>query len=50
MGQEQDGVESGFQSSQCFIGKYSNVVFYNRTLSDSEILQNFQALRGRYNV
>jgi hypothetical protein len=50
MGQEQDAVEGGFQSSQCFPGKYSNVTFYNRSLSSAEIIQNFNALRGRFGL
>lgn len=50
MGQEQDAVEGGFQSVQCFRGKYSNVVYYNRALSNSEIQQNFNATRGRYGI
>ena len=31
-------------------GKISNVKIYNRALSDQEIQQNFNAMRGRYNV
>jgi hypothetical protein len=31
-------------------GYISNVSFYNRALSDSEVQQNFNALRGRYSV
>jgi hypothetical protein len=33
-----------------FKGSVSNVKIYNRTLSASEIEQNFIALRGRYNI
>lgn len=33
-----------------FQGKVSNVRIYNRTLSASEILQNFNALRGRFGI
>jgi hypothetical protein len=31
-------------------GEISNVALYNRALSDSEILQNFNALRGRFGL
>jgi hypothetical protein len=31
-------------------GNIGNVIFYNRALSDSEVLQNFNAQRGRYGV
>lgn len=33
-----------------YSGQVSNVKVYNRTLSDTEILQNFNALRGRYGL
>jgi hypothetical protein len=33
-----------------FEGKVPSVKVYNRTLSQSEILQNFNALRGRYGL
>lgn len=33
-----------------FTGKISNVKIYNRALSDSEIKQNFDALRGRFGL
>jgi hypothetical protein len=29
-------------------GKVSNFMFYNRVLSESEVLQNYNALKGRY--
>lgn len=31
-------------------GSIGNIMMYNRALSDNEILQNFNALRGRYNI
>jgi len=31
-------------------GRISNVSIYNRTLSDQEIQQNFNAIRGRYGI
>ena len=33
-----------------YSGKVSFVRFYNRTLTDSELLQNFNALRGRFGL
>jgi hypothetical protein len=31
-------------------GEMSNIMIYNRALTESEIKQNFNALRGRYNI
>jgi hypothetical protein len=50
MGQEQDGVEGGFQSVQSYVGKYANVLYYNKALTAQEIQQNFNALRGRFAI
>ena len=36
--------------SQSFIGSIGPVQIYNRALSTNEILQNFNALRGRYGI
>ena len=33
-----------------FDGKISNVKMYNKTLTASEVAQNFNALRGRYGI
>ncbi len=33
-----------------FQGNISNIQMYNRALSDAEIQQNFNALRGRYGI
>lgn len=33
-----------------FTGNISNVAVYNRVLSQNEILQNYNALKGRYNL
>ena len=33
-----------------FIGDISNLVIYNRALTQAEIAQNFQALRGRFGI
>ena len=37
-------------ASFCFDGNIAAVVAYPRVLSDSEIQQNFNALRGRFNI
>lgn len=37
-------------STQFFIGNISNAMFYNRGLTAAEVLQNFNALRGRYGI
>lgn len=50
LGQEQDLVGGGFQAIQSFKGKYATVSFYNRALSSTEIIQNFNSLRGRYGL
>lgn len=39
-----------FSSHANFIGRISSVKLYNRALTANEILQNFQALRGRYGI
>jgi hypothetical protein len=36
--------------SNPFIGNIANLAIYNRALSAAEILQNFNALRGRYGI
>ena len=47
-GQEQDSPGGGFSSSQDFVGDYANVLIYNKALTASEVLQNYNALKGRY--
>lgn len=49
-GQEQDSVLGGFQTTQDFPGDISSVKIYDRALSDAEIRQNFEAIRGRYGI
>ena len=39
-----------FQPPIYFNGKISNVSIYNRALTPAEILQNYNALKGRYNL
>jgi hypothetical protein len=33
-----------------FEGRISNTLVYNKELSSSEVLQNYNALKGRYNL
>lgn len=40
----------GFSVGQIFSGRMAHVSIYNRNLSQSEINQNFNALRGRYGI
>ena len=44
------GYEIDFGNGQSYEGKIGNAAIYNRTLSASEILKNFNSLRSRYNV
>ena len=44
------GVRSDFVSTTWLNGKIGNVQVYNRDLTQSEITQNFNALRGRYGI
>ena len=39
-----------YGASRYFNGKISNVLIYNRVLTAAEILQNFNAYRGRYGI
>ncbi len=41
-------IGAGYVTS--FLGHIYNVSVYNRTLTDAEVLQNFNALRGRYGI
>ena len=40
----------GGNTSNYFKGNISNAMFYNRTLTNDEVLQNFNALKGRYGL
>lgn len=44
------GAEVTGGNAQNWNGNISNTTFYNRALSDDEVAQNFNALRGRYGV
>ena len=43
-------VGQGTSSTQFFSGSISSVSLYNRALSANEVMQNFNAFRGRYGV
>jgi hypothetical protein len=49
-GQEQDTPGGSFQTVQDFPGDIACYKIYNKVLSDTEIKQNFEALRGRYGI
>ncbi len=42
--------QTGVSLSRYFTGNISNVQIYNRTLSSSEVLQNYNAIKGRYGL
>lgn len=42
------GRSNGFSSSQYWYGNISTVKYYDDVLSDAEVLQNYNALKGRY--
>ena len=44
------GVQTDPNNASQYWGDISSISFYNRYLSDTEILQNFNALRGRYGI
>ena len=53
LGQEQDGLwvrpgTGGFNASQAFVGHYSVFRMYDRVLNATEVKQNYDAIRGRY--
>jgi hypothetical protein len=41
---------SFFSSSRMYQGKIAAIMCYNRKLTQSEVKQNFEALRGRYGI
>jgi hypothetical protein len=50
LGQEQDSVGGNLDPNQALEGNYSVFKIYNRALTDIEVSQNFNALRGRYGI
>ena len=50
MGDGASSVAKKITGSEYFTGTISTVNVYNRVLTDNEILQNFNALRGRYGL
>jgi hypothetical protein len=50
LAQEQDSVAGTLDTNQAFEGSYSIFRIYNRVLSATEVLQNFEAYRDRYGI
>jgi hypothetical protein len=50
LGQEQDSVGGSFSTDQNLDGDLACFSVYNRAITSTEVLQNFNALRGRYNI
>ena len=48
LGQEQDSLGGGLDSNQALEGKYSVFRMYDRVLNATEVKQNYDAIRGRY--
>jgi hypothetical protein len=48
LGQEQDTVGGGFQTTQDLDGSFSSLKIYNKELTDEEILQNYNVMKGRF--
>jgi hypothetical protein len=48
--QEQDGIGTSFDPNQNTNANWHNVKLYDRILTADEILQNFNAQRGRYGL
>lgn len=43
-------IETSLSNIEFFNGEISNISIYQKTLSDKEVLENFNALRGRYGI
>ena len=50
LGQEQDSIGGGFSNVQDLLGDIAQVNVYNRALSASEVLQNYNATKGRFGL
>jgi hypothetical protein len=50
IGQEADSPGGGFDPGQNLDGSFARLDIYNRALSSTEVLQNFNALRGRFGL
>ena len=50
IGQEADSAGGSFDPAQNLDGDFSRLDIYNRVLNDAEIMQNFNALRGRFGL
>ena len=49
-GNQNPRIGSWYNSSFPFQGKISNIQTYNRSLSATEVLQNYNALKGRFGL
>jgi hypothetical protein len=43
-----DDEVTNFGAANAYVGKISNVKYYDRALSDAEVLQNYNAIKYRY--
>jgi hypothetical protein len=50
VGQESDSPGGGFDPNQNLDGDFGFFAIYNRVMTATEVLQNFNALRGRYGI
>lgn len=50
IGQEADGFGTSFSAGQNLDGDFSMLLVYDKALSDEEVAQNFNAVRGRYGI
>jgi hypothetical protein len=50
LAQEQDSVGGGFDPGQSFSGNIAIVRLYNSVLTAAQVLQNFDATRGRFGI
>lgn len=48
IGQESDSAGGGFDANQNLDGDFSRLEVYNRVLSAAEVMNNFNAVKGRY--
>jgi hypothetical protein len=50
IGQESDSAGGGFDPNQNLDGDFSRLDVYSRVLTQLEVTQNFQAIRGRFGI
>ena len=44
------GIYDGCRAVNYWLGNLSNILLYNRSLSSSEVLQNYNATKGRFGL